>query len=117
MRSLDIEMITLTDLGGIQVHGPGAEAWMTPDARFIQGYPVTFDSDEYTPHARDDAFVFPANRGQNNYKVDLLTDGTVTVLKEDRIYLCAVIKGRPRVLNYRVVPSDQLLTGMLNSPL
>jgi hypothetical protein len=108
-------MITLTDLGGIQVHGPDAEAWLDEEHRSIDTLPVVFDSDDYYPHTRDLMFVFPANRGQDNYQIHLLTNGNVAVLKEDRVFICTVVKNRPQVINFLAVPSHLLLTRLLHS--
>jgi hypothetical protein len=65
-------MITLKDVGGVQIFDNSAEAWKNPDRRFIQGCRAEFDSDVYSPDVDTGNFILPAHRGQCDYRIHLL---------------------------------------------
>lgn len=106
-------MIILKELGGIRIFGKNAEGWLKENQRWIQECSVEFDSDVYSPDVDTGSFLFPAHRGQMDYQVHLLENGSALVIKEGRIYLCVKVEEVPRVITFTTVPSDQRLTDFL----
>jgi hypothetical protein len=105
-------MHTLKEVGGVRVFGHNAEGWLKENQRWIQGCPVQFDSDVYSPDVDTGSFLFPAHRGQLDYQVHLLENGAAFVIKDDRVYLCATVDEVPRVTTFTTVPSGQNLTAL-----
>lgn len=103
-------MITLSDVGGVQIFGSSAVMWKNPDGRSIKGCRVEFDSDVYSPDVDTGSFLLPAHRGQMDYQIHLLENGSGLVIKEGRIYLCTYVDNAPRVITFTTVPSDQELS-------
>ena len=106
-------MVVIKEVGGVQVFGGNAEVWLKENQRELQGCPVEFDSDVYSPDVDTGSFLFPAHRGQMDYQIHLLEKGSAFVIKEGQIYLCTKVEGLPRVITFTTVPSDQRLTEFL----
>lgn len=86
-------MIAIKEVGGVRIFGKNAYDWLKENQRWIQGYHVEFDSDVYSPDVDTGDFLFPAHRGQMDYQIHLLENGSALVIKEGRIYLCAKVEG------------------------
>lgn len=106
-------MIAIKEVGGVCIFGKNAEGWLKENQRWIQGCPVEFDSDVYSPDVDTGSFLFPAHRGQMDYQIHLLENGSALVIKEGQMYLCTKVEGSPRVITFTTIPSDQRLTDFL----
>jgi hypothetical protein len=105
-------MHTIKQVGGVRVFGNNTAGWLKENQRRIQGCPVEFNSDVYSPDVDTGSFLFPAHRGQLDYQIHLLENGGAVVIKEDRVYLCVKVDGMPRVITFTTVPSGQKLTAL-----
>lgn len=106
-------MIAIKEVGGVCVFGLNADGWLKEINRWVQGCPVEFDSDVYSPDVDTGSFLFPAHRGQMDYHIHLLENGVALVIKEGRMYLCMKVDGGPRVITFTTVASDQRITELL----
>ncbi len=106
-------MIVIKEVGGVRIFGKNEEGWLKENQRWIQGCLVEFDSGVSSPDVDTGSFLFPAHRGQMDYQIHLLENGSALVIKEGRIYLCVKVDRGPRVITFTTVPSDQRLTDFL----